>query len=158
MRRRRLRDRARHTTRGPVRRRSPTPAATLRPQRAHRGHRWSVARAAERYDVSWRTANTWAECYRDEGPAGMRDRSSAPCHQPNRTTPPCSTRSPGASTTRAAVSSRPLRFGQRQLVWRTYSGDRPRPPPTGRLPRPVRRPRPRRPHREGRTQNRRYHQ
>ncbi|WP_226366137.1 IS481 family transposase [Pseudonocardia sp. ICBG162] len=49
---------------------------------------WSVARAAERYDVSWRTANKWAQRYRDEGPAGMHDRSSAPRHQPNRTPAP----------------------------------------------------------------------
>ncbi|WP_416371808.1 helix-turn-helix domain-containing protein, partial [Mumia zhuanghuii] len=29
--------------------------------------------AAERYDVSWRTARKWADRYRDEGPEGMFD-------------------------------------------------------------------------------------
>jgi transposase InsO family protein len=49
---------------------------------------WSPARAAERYDVSWKTAKKWAERYQAEGPAGMADRSSAPHHQPNRTPAP----------------------------------------------------------------------
>src|SRR3954462_3717564 len=51
-------------------------------------HHWSPARAAERYNVSWRTANKWALRYEAEGPAGMNDRSSAPHHQPNRTPAP----------------------------------------------------------------------
>jgi transposase InsO family protein len=46
---------------------------------------WPPARAAERYDVAWKTAKKWADRYRAEGPAGMLDRSSAPHHQPNRT-------------------------------------------------------------------------
>jgi transposase InsO family protein len=46
---------------------------------------WPVPRAAERYDVSWRTAKKWADRYRVEGPAGMVDRSSRPHRQPNRT-------------------------------------------------------------------------
>jgi transposase InsO family protein len=49
---------------------------------------WPPARAAERYDVSWRTATKWAKRYRDEGPAGMADRSSRPHRQPNRTPAP----------------------------------------------------------------------
>ena len=49
---------------------------------------WSTARAAERYDVSWRTAKKWADRYRAEGPAGMNDRSSRPHRQPNRTPAP----------------------------------------------------------------------
>jgi transposase InsO family protein len=49
---------------------------------------WTPARAAERYDVSWRTAAKWAQRYREEGPAGMEDRSSAPHRQPNRTPAP----------------------------------------------------------------------
>jgi transposase InsO family protein len=49
---------------------------------------WPPARAAERYDVSWKTAKKWAERYEAEGPAGMVDRSSAPHHQPNRTPAP----------------------------------------------------------------------
>jgi transposase InsO family protein len=51
-------------------------------------HGWGVARAAERYDVSWKTANKWAGRYRAEGPAGMVDRSSRPHRQPNRTPTP----------------------------------------------------------------------
>jgi transposase InsO family protein len=49
---------------------------------------WSIPRAAERFDVSWRTAKKWADRYRAEGPAGMVDRSSARHHQPNRTPAP----------------------------------------------------------------------
>jgi hypothetical protein len=51
-------------------------------------HGWPPARAAERYDVSWKTAVKWADRYRWEGPAGMVDRSSRPHHQPNRTPQP----------------------------------------------------------------------
>jgi transposase InsO family protein len=50
-------------------------------------HGWPPARAAERYDVSWKTAAKWAARYRDEGPAGMVDRSSAPHRQTHRTPP-----------------------------------------------------------------------
>jgi transposase InsO family protein len=49
---------------------------------------WPVPRAAERYDVSWKTAKKWADRYAAEGPAGMNDRSSRPHHQPNRTPQP----------------------------------------------------------------------
>ncbi|WP_345478797.1 IS481 family transposase, partial [Actinoplanes auranticolor] len=49
---------------------------------------WSPARAAERYDVSWRTAAKWAQRYREHGEAGMADRSSRPHRQPNRTPAP----------------------------------------------------------------------
>ena len=38
---------------------------------------WPPARAAEFFNVSWRTADKWARRYRDEGIAGMNDRSSA---------------------------------------------------------------------------------
>ncbi|PWR09064.1 IS481 family transposase, partial [Micromonospora acroterricola] len=31
---------------------------------------WPVARAAERYDVSWQTAKRWADRYRLAGEAG----------------------------------------------------------------------------------------
>lgn len=48
---------------------------------------WPVARAAERYDVSWKTAAKWARRYQDEGIGGMYDRSSRPRHQPNKTPP-----------------------------------------------------------------------
>jgi hypothetical protein len=65
-----------------------TPRARLRLARLIVDHGWPPARAAERYDVSWRTAKKWADRYRDEGPDGMLDRSSAPHHQPNRTPAP----------------------------------------------------------------------
>jgi transposase InsO family protein len=65
-----------------------TPRARLRLARLIVDQGWTPARAAERYDVSWKTAAKWATRYRAEGPAGMNDRSSAPHHQPNRTPAP----------------------------------------------------------------------
>lgn len=65
-----------------------TPRARLRLARLVVDQGWSPARAAERYDVSWRTAKKWAERYREEGPAGMNDRSSRPHRQPHRTPAP----------------------------------------------------------------------
>jgi transposase InsO family protein len=65
-----------------------TPRARLRLARLIVDHGWPPARAAERYDVSWKTAAKWAARYRAEGPAGMNDRSSATRHQPNRTPTP----------------------------------------------------------------------
>ena len=62
-----------------------TPRARLRLARLIVEEGWSIPRAAERYGVSWKTANKWAERYQAEGPAGMLDRSSRPHHQPNRT-------------------------------------------------------------------------
>ena len=64
-----------------------TPRARLRLARLVVDHGWPVARAAERYDVSWKTAHKWAERYRLQGPAGMVDRSSAPHRQAHRTPP-----------------------------------------------------------------------
>jgi transposase len=46
---------------------------------------WSVARAAERFQVSRPTATRWAQRYRERGPAGMADRSSRPHRSPRRT-------------------------------------------------------------------------
>jgi transposase InsO family protein len=65
-----------------------TPRARLRLARLIVDQGWPIPRAAERYDVSWRTAKKWAERYRAEGPAGMCDRSSRPHSQPNRTPKP----------------------------------------------------------------------
>jgi len=65
-----------------------TPRARLRLARLVVDRGWSPARAAERYDVSWKTAKKWADRYQAEGPDGMRDRSSAPHYQPNRTPAP----------------------------------------------------------------------
>jgi transposase InsO family protein len=49
---------------------------------------WPVARVAELYQVSWKTAAKWAARYRAEGAAGMADRSCAPHRQANRTPQP----------------------------------------------------------------------
>ena len=65
-----------------------TPRARLKLARLIVDQRWSPARAAERYDVSWKTAKKWADRYQAEGQAGMNDRSSRPHHQPNRTPAP----------------------------------------------------------------------
>ena len=46
---------------------------------------WSLRRAAERFQVSVPTAVRWRDRYRDQGEAGMADRSSRPHHSPNRT-------------------------------------------------------------------------
>jgi transposase InsO family protein len=63
-------------------------------------HGWPIARAAERYDVSWPTAKRWAirylqvrtELAPDAAPAavlaGMGDRSSRPHYSPNKTPAP----------------------------------------------------------------------
>ncbi len=65
-----------------------TPTHRLRLARLVVEQGWPVARAAERYDVSWPTANRWAERYRELGAAGMYDRSSRPHRSPARTAPP----------------------------------------------------------------------
>jgi transposase len=36
---------------------------------------WPVARAAERFQVSWPTAKRWAQRYLEQGETGMADRS-----------------------------------------------------------------------------------
>ena len=54
-----------------------TPRHRLRLARLIVEDGWPPSRAAEFFNVSWRTAAKWAQRYRDEGPAGMRDRSSA---------------------------------------------------------------------------------
>ena len=65
-----------------------TPKARLKIARLIVEEGWPVARAAERFDVSWPTANRWAKRYREFGPAGMADRSSRPHHQPTKTPQP----------------------------------------------------------------------
>jgi transposase InsO family protein len=65
-----------------------TPRARLRLARLVVDQGWPVARAAERYDVSWPTAKRWAERYQQLGAAGMGDRSSRPHRQPARTPQP----------------------------------------------------------------------
>jgi hypothetical protein len=54
-----------------------TPKHRLRLARLIVEDGWPPSRAAEFFHVSWRTAAKWAQRYRDEGPAGMADRSSA---------------------------------------------------------------------------------
>ncbi|RDI41157.1 IS481 family transposase, partial [Nocardia mexicana] len=49
---------------------------------------WPIARAAEYFHVSWRTADRWQTRYRAMGAAGMADRSSRPHRSPNRTPAP----------------------------------------------------------------------
>jgi len=65
-----------------------TPRARLRLAVLIVDHGWPVARAAERYDVSWPTAKRWADRYRRAGAAGMTDRSSRPHRVANRTPAP----------------------------------------------------------------------
>jgi len=65
-----------------------TPRARLKLARLVVEDGWPVARAAERYDVSWPTAKRWADRYSDLAEAGMADRSSRPHRQPNRTPQP----------------------------------------------------------------------
>jgi transposase InsO family protein len=54
-----------------------TPRHRLRLARLIVDDGWPPARAAEFFNVTWRTADKWARRYRDEGVAGMNDRSSA---------------------------------------------------------------------------------
>jgi transposase InsO family protein len=65
-----------------------TPRARLRLARLVVEHGWPIARAAERYDVSWPTAKRWAQRYRQAGREGMLDRSSRPHRSPRRTPAP----------------------------------------------------------------------
>ena len=65
-----------------------TPKHRLRLARLIVEDGWPPSRAAEFFNVSWRTASKWAQRYRDEGPAGMHDRSSARHTQHAKTPPP----------------------------------------------------------------------
>ena len=65
-----------------------TPRTRLRLARLIVDEGWPVARAAERFGVSWPTADRWAKRYREFGEAGMQDRSSRPHFQPTRTPQP----------------------------------------------------------------------
>jgi transposase InsO family protein len=64
-----------------------TPRARLRLAQLVVDQGWSTAQAAQRFQVCWATANRWACRYRDQGPAGMQDRSSRPRCSPGRTPP-----------------------------------------------------------------------
>ena len=54
-----------------------TPKHRLRLARLIVDDGWPPSRAADFFNVSWRTAAKWAQRYRDEGTAGMADRTSA---------------------------------------------------------------------------------
>ena len=54
-----------------------TPKHRLRLARLIVEDGWPASRAAEFFNVSWRTAAKWAQRYRVEGPPGMLDRSSS---------------------------------------------------------------------------------
>jgi transposase InsO family protein len=65
-----------------------TPRARLKLARLVVDDGWPLARAAERFQVSWPTAKRWADRYRQFGAAGMHDRPSRPHHSPARTPQP----------------------------------------------------------------------
>ena len=46
---------------------------------------WPLRRAADRFQVAPTTAKRWADRYREQGKAGMADRSSRPRTSPFRT-------------------------------------------------------------------------
>jgi transposase InsO family protein len=62
-----------------------TPRARLRLARLIVDQGWSPVEAAKMFMVAERTARKWAGRYRDEGVAGMADRSSRPHHSPAKT-------------------------------------------------------------------------
>ena len=62
-----------------------TPKARLRLARLITEDGWTPSEAAKLFMVSTVTARKWAARLRDEGPAGMRDRSSRPRSCPHRT-------------------------------------------------------------------------
>ena len=65
-----------------------TPRTRLRLARLIVEQGWTCASAARMFMVSPRTAATWAQRYRDEGPAGMIDHSSRPHCSPTWTPRP----------------------------------------------------------------------
>ena len=62
-----------------------TPRGRLLLARCVVDQRWTLRRAAERFQVSSTTAARWAGRYRQHGAAGMADRSSRPHRSPRRT-------------------------------------------------------------------------
>src|SRR3712207_5400802 len=65
-----------------------TPRHRLKLGRAVVEDGWTVSYAAAVFNVSWPTANKWAQRYRTGGPAAMEDRSSRPHSCPRRTPRP----------------------------------------------------------------------
>jgi transposase InsO family protein len=68
---------------------------------------WLIREAAEAAGVSERTAAKWLRRYRQEGEAGLADRSSAPRRVPNRTSP---------ERVQAILSLRELRFTAAEIA------------------------------------------
>jgi transposase InsO family protein len=62
-----------------------TPAGRLRLAQLIVDRRWTLRRAAERWNCSVTTAKRWADRYRKYGADGMRDRSSRPKRSPRQT-------------------------------------------------------------------------
>jgi transposase len=88
-----------------------TPRARLRMARLIVESGWTAAAAAKMFMVAPRTARKWADRYRDEGPAGMTDRTSRPHHCPNKT--------PEHLKRRIVALRRRLRLGPVQIAGRT---------------------------------------
>ena len=65
-----------------------TPRHRLRLARLIVDEMWPVSRAAEFFNVSWRTADKWAKRYRQEGRSGLSDRTSARHTQDSKTPGP----------------------------------------------------------------------
>lgn len=65
-----------------------TPRARLKLARLIVEDGWPVARAAERFQVSWPTAKRWRDRYLELGAPGMVDRSSRPHRMPRLTPQP----------------------------------------------------------------------
>jgi transposase InsO family protein len=65
-----------------------TPRHRLKLAKAIVEEGWTVSYAAAVFNVSWPTANRWAQRYRTAGEAGMADRSSRPHRCPRRTPAP----------------------------------------------------------------------
>jgi transposase InsO family protein len=61
-----------------------TPTGRLRLARCVVDDGWGERQAAERFQVSVTTTRRWAGRYREQGEAGMADRSSRPHHSPTR--------------------------------------------------------------------------
>ncbi|MEV6287180.1 IS481 family transposase [Kribbella sp. NPDC051770] len=64
-----------------------TPRTRLRLARLIVEDGWACSAAAKMFMVATKTARKWAQRYRDEGIAGMADRSSRPHHSPTKTPP-----------------------------------------------------------------------
>jgi transposase InsO family protein len=64
-----------------------TPRARLRMAKLIVDEHWPTSVAAKMFMCSEPTARKWARRFREEGPAGMQDRSSRPHHSPTKTPP-----------------------------------------------------------------------